>query len=87
MRPVAATATQRVHAQVMINRPKNQADHEARAATQLQQAANLEQDLSGNWRSRARRRQSAQRLRAAASDNQRTAHRLAVQDMPEDLPF
>lgn len=87
MLPVAAAAMRRVHSQIMINRQKNQVDHEARAAAQLQQATNLEQDRSGSWKSRARRRQSASRLRAAATDNQRIAHRLAVQDMPEDLPF
>lgn len=87
MSSVAADATLGRHAHYMIKRQKLQAEHEAEAATQLQQAINLERDRSGNWRSRARRRQTAQRLRAAASDNQRAAHRLLVRDLPDDLPF
>ncbi len=60
---------------------------EAEAAALLQQAADLELDNSGSWRARARRRQSAQRLRAAASSHQRAAGRLVGLDLPEDLPF
>lgn len=60
---------------------------EAKAAAKLQQATDLELDNSGSWRARARRRQSAQRLRAAASGLQRAAGRLVGLDLPEDLPF
>ncbi|KOO86036.1 hypothetical protein VL21_06945 [Stenotrophomonas maltophilia] len=60
---------------------------EAKAASQLQQAVELERDSSGSWRARARRRQSAQRLRAAASGHQRAASRLAGLELPDDLPF
>ncbi|MNC82245.1 hypothetical protein D3C75_1356830 [compost metagenome] len=71
----------------MANWQKDQASLEAQAAAKLLQASELERDSSGSWRSRARRRQSAQRLRAAASGHQRAAHRLSGLDLPEDLPF
>jgi len=66
---------------------ENQVSLEAQAAAKLLQASELERDTSGSWRSRARRRQSAQRLRAAASGHQRAASRLTGLDLPEDLPF
>lgn len=71
----------------MANFWKDRASLEAKAASQLQQAVELERDSSGSWRARARRRQSAQRLRAIVSDHQRGASRLAGLDLPEDLPF
>lgn len=71
----------------MANWQKDQASLEAQAAAKLLQASELERDFSGSWRSRARRRQSAERLRATASSHQRAASRVAGMDLPEDLPF
>lgn len=71
----------------MANWQKDPASLEAKAAAKLQQASDLERDTSGSWRCRARRRRSAQRLRATASSHQRAAGRLAGLDLPEDLPF
>lgn len=60
----------------MANRQKDPASLEAKAAAKLQQASDLERDSSGSWRCRARRRQSAQRLRATASSHQRALERV-----------
>ena len=75
------------HPVAMANWRKDRASLEAKAAAQLQQAIDLELDVTGSWRARAHRRQSAQRLRAMASGHQRAAHRLAGLDVPDDLPF
>lgn len=75
------------HPVAMANWRKDRASLEAKAAAQLQQAIDLELDVTGSWRARARRRQSAQRLRATASNHQRMASRLARLDWIEDLPF
>jgi len=85
--PVAAPATRHWHPAAMANLRMDRASLEAKAVSQLQQAVELERDTSGTWRTRARRRQSAQRLRAAASGHQRAASRLEGLDLPEDLPF
>ncbi len=71
----------------MTYRRRSEPSLEAQAAAKLQQASDLERDISGSWRSRARRQRSAQRLRQAASGHQRAASRLAGLDLPEDLPF
>lgn len=84
---VAYCATLSGHPAPMANWQKDPASLEAKAAAKLQQASDLERDTSGSWRCRARRRQSAQRLRATASSHQRAAGRLVGLDLPEDLPF
>lgn len=71
----------------MADSQKYPASLEAKAAAKLRQASDLERDTSGSWRCRARRRQSAQRLRATASSHQRAAGSLVGLDLPEDLPF
>jgi len=48
----------------------------SKAADLLRQARELDQDRSGDWRARARRRQGADRIRAEAMRFERIADRL-----------
>ncbi|HIE5096001.1 TPA: hypothetical protein ACXNC8_002037 [Stenotrophomonas maltophilia] len=58
-----------------------------RATELLRQAARLEQDRSGDWRARARRQRSADRLRASAYAHAGASHWPPAVELPDDLPF